>query len=41
MAEGFGAGVQLIRKQTIMQGANHCDFRYALMKSEKGTLSAP
>jgi hypothetical protein len=29
MAEGFGAGVQLTRTQTIMQGASHCDFRYA------------
>jgi len=28
MAEGFGAGVQLTRTQTIMQGASHCDFRY-------------
>ncbi len=29
-AEGFGAGVRLTRTQTIMQGASHCDFRYAL-----------
>jgi L-2-amino-thiazoline-4-carboxylic acid hydrolase-like protein len=29
MTEGFGAGVQLTRTQTIMQGASHCDFRYA------------
>lgn len=35
MAEGFGADVQLTRTQTIMQGADHCDFRYRLMKSEK------
>jgi hypothetical protein len=28
MTEGFGAGVQLTRTQTIMQGASHCDFRY-------------
>jgi len=33
MAEGFG--VQLTRTQTIMQGASHCDFRYALKQSEK------
>lgn len=32
MAEGFGAGVELTRTQTIMQGASHCDFRYALKK---------
>jgi hypothetical protein len=36
-AEGFGADVQLTRTQTIMQGANHCDFRYALKQSEKDT----
>jgi hypothetical protein len=30
MAEGFGAGVELTRSQTIMQGASHCDFRYRL-----------
>ena len=35
MAEGFGADVQLTRTQTIMQGASHCDFRYALKKSEE------
>lgn len=29
MAEGYGAGVRLDRGQTIMQGASHCDFRYA------------
>ena len=37
MAEGFGAGVQLTRTQTIMQGASHCDFRYTLKKSERDT----
>ena len=30
LAEGYGAPVQLTRTQTIMQGASHCDFRYAL-----------
>lgn len=29
-AEGFGSEVQLTRTQTIMQGADHCDFRYKL-----------
>ena len=28
MAEGFGPDVELTRRQTIMQGASHCDFRY-------------
>ena len=37
-AEGFGADVQLTRTQTIMQGASHCDFRYALRKNEKDTV---
>lgn len=32
MADGFGADVELTRTQTIMQGASHCDFRYALKK---------
>jgi hypothetical protein len=27
-AEGFGPGIELTRTQTIMQGADHCDFRY-------------
>jgi hypothetical protein len=38
MAEGFGPDVQLTRTQTIMQGAGHCDFRFALekRKSESG-----
>jgi L-2-amino-thiazoline-4-carboxylic acid hydrolase len=35
MAEGFGADVQLTRTQTIMQGASHCDFRYALKQERK------
>ncbi len=33
--EGFGTDVQLTRTQTIMQGASHCDFRFALKQSEK------
>ena len=28
MAEGFGPDIRLMRTQTIMQGASHCDFRY-------------
>lgn len=32
MAEGFGSDVKFTRTQTIMQGASHCDFRYALEK---------
>jgi hypothetical protein len=29
LAQGYGDGVKLTRTQTIMQGATHCDFRYA------------
>jgi hypothetical protein len=35
MAEGFGADVTLKRTQTIMQGASHCDFRYAITKKDE------
>jgi hypothetical protein len=35
MVEGFGSDIQLTRTQTIMQGASHCDFRYALKKRGK------
>lgn len=34
MTEGFGDNVKLTRTQTIMQGASHCDFRYALERPE-------
>ena len=34
MVEGFGHGLALTRTQTVMQGANHCDFRYNLRKPE-------
>lgn len=34
MAEGFGPDIKLRRTQTIMQGADHCDFRY---KRSRGT----
>lgn len=32
MTEGFGPDLRFERTQTIMQGADHCDFRYALKK---------
>jgi hypothetical protein len=40
MPEGFAADVQLTRTQTIMQGASHCDFRYALKERKNGSESA-
>ena len=33
LAEGF-AGVELTRTQTIMQGADHCDFRFRLIRAK-------
>jgi L-2-amino-thiazoline-4-carboxylic acid hydrolase len=32
MTEGFSDGIRLTRTPIIMQGAGHCDFRYALKK---------
>jgi hypothetical protein len=33
MTDGF-TDVELTRTQTVMQGASHCDFRYALRKKD-------
>ena len=30
LGEGFNPALRLIRTQTIMEGASHCDFRYRL-----------
>ena len=32
MVEGFNPKIKLERTQTIMEGANHCDFRFTLEK---------
>jgi hypothetical protein len=40
ITEGFGAGVRLTRTQTLMQGASHCDFRYALEKNDSAPKAA-
>lgn len=32
MIEGFNSGIQLTRTQTIMEGADYCDFRYQIRK---------
>jgi L-2-amino-thiazoline-4-carboxylic acid hydrolase-like protein len=34
VAEGFGGDVKLTCTQTIMQGADHCDFRYRRVKGQ-------
>jgi len=36
-AEGFSTDVRLTVTQTIMQGASHCEFRYAPKKTERDT----
>jgi hypothetical protein len=33
-AEGFGSDIKLTRTQTIMQGADHCNFRYKRVKED-------
>lgn len=35
MADGYGSDVMLRRTQTIMEGASHCDFRYARKKEPR------
>jgi predicted ArsR family transcriptional regulator len=35
VAEGVGSDVALTRTKTIMQGANHCDFRYRRQQREQ------
>jgi hypothetical protein len=37
MIEGFNTEIAFTRTQTIMEGAPHCDFRYALDRSRTGT----
>jgi hypothetical protein len=32
LVEGFNPKIELQRTQTIMEGADHCDFRFALRK---------
>ena len=35
LTEGFSPDIELKRTQTIMQGASHCDFRFALRNRAK------
>ncbi|NUM56248.1 MAG: L-2-amino-thiazoline-4-carboxylic acid hydrolase [Candidatus Hydrogenedentes bacterium] len=39
LIEGFNPSVQLTRTQTIMEGATHCDFRFADKSSIAGASS--
>ena len=34
--KGFDARIDLVRTQTIMEGADHCDFRYSFDPDAKG-----
>jgi hypothetical protein len=40
VAEGFGPDIKLTRTQTIMQGASHCDFRYARARPKEPSDAA-
>ena len=33
---GYNSGVALARTQTLMEGATHCDFRYAVVAKQAG-----
>ena len=35
LAEGFNPAIQLVRTQTIMEGASHCDFRLRLAERQR------
>jgi hypothetical protein len=35
LAEGFNPAIQLVRTQTIMEGASHCDFRFRLAEDRE------
>ena len=39
MSQGFNPEIKLTRTQTIMQGASHCDFRYAMSDVPKTAKS--
>ena len=41
LIEGFNPDVDLSRTQTLMQGATHCDFRYARRPALGGEPAAP
>jgi hypothetical protein len=41
LVEGFNPAVRLTRTQTIMEGAEHCDFRFVRDNSDKGAAPQP
>ena len=40
LAEGFNPAIQLVRTQTIMGGASHCDFRFRLAEGGRSAADA-
>ena len=38
LAEGFNPAIQLVRTQTIMEGASHCDFRFRLVEDKESAV---
>jgi hypothetical protein len=36
LGDGFNPRMRLVRTQTIMEGAGHCDFRYTMESKEGG-----
>jgi hypothetical protein len=37
LIEGFNSEIELRRTQTLMEGATHCDFRYAMRSQQPAT----
>jgi hypothetical protein len=37
--QGYDPRIKMQRTQTLMQGADHCDFRYSFKKGEQGARS--
>jgi hypothetical protein len=40
LTEGFNPTIQLVRTQTIMEGASHCDFRFRLAGGRESDADA-
>ncbi len=41
LAEGFNSAIELVRTQTIMQGAPYCDFRFRLTEASRSEPDRP
>jgi hypothetical protein len=38
LADGFNPSIQLVRTQTIMEGASHCDFRFRRVEDKESAV---